>query len=155
MRYQQQRAMENAERAETTFVRTRYFLIVLGGSVLLFALFLSRFLSSSITVPLSEGVAVAKRIAEGDLTVHIDNPSTDETGTTLQAMSNMVENLRRIIGEVKTAAGNIASASQQLTQARSLCRKARATRRPGALRSRLHPSRCRRQCSTSPGTLHR
>ena len=123
VRYQQQRAVENAERAEATFVRTRYFLIVLGGSVLLFALFLSRFLSSSITVPLSEGVAVAKRIAEGDLTARIDNPSTDETGQLLQAMSNMVGNLRRIIGEVKTAAGNIASASQQLNASSELMSK--------------------------------
>jgi methyl-accepting chemotaxis protein len=123
VRYQQERAAENARRAEATFVRTRYFLIILGGSVLVFALFLSRFLANSITVPLSEGVAVARKIAQGDLTARIDNPSGDETGQLLQAMSNMVENLRRIIGEVKTAAGNIASSSQQLNASSELMSK--------------------------------
>ena len=123
VRYQQERAAENAAQAEATFVRTRYFLVILGGSVLIFALFLSRFLANSITIPLSEGVAVAKKIAQGDLTARIDNPSGDETGQLLQAMSNMVENLRRIIGEVKTAAGNIAASSQQLNASSELMSK--------------------------------
>jgi len=123
VRYQQEQADRNAAQAEATFVRTRYFLMILGGSVLIFALFLSRFLANSITVPLSEGVAVARRIAQGDLTAQIDNASNDETGQLLQAMSNMVKNLRRIIGEVKTAAGNIASASQQLNASSGLMSK--------------------------------
>ncbi len=112
--YQQEQADMMAKQARTTYVKTRYFLLVLGAAVFVFAIFLSSFLAKSITGPLAEGVLVAQKIAAGDLTVHIDAMARDEVGQLLAAMKNMTENLRRIIGEVKAASGNVAAASQQL-----------------------------------------
>ena len=55
----------------------------------------------SITRPLSEGVIVAQKIAEGDLTARIETVGTDETGQLMSALKNMVTKLQSIIGEVK------------------------------------------------------
>jgi methyl-accepting chemotaxis protein len=114
VKYQDEQAALNARQARATFVRTRYYLVILGGAVLVFALFLSSILAKSIINPLSEAVSVAQKIAKGDLTARIENTSTDETGQLLQAMADMVKGLQRIIGEVKAAASNMAAASQQL-----------------------------------------
>ena len=114
VKYQDEQAALNARQARATFVRTRYYLVILGGAALVFALFFSSILAKSIINPLSEAVSVAQKIAKGDLTARIENTSTDETGQLLQAMADMVKGLQRLIGEVKAAASNMAAASQQL-----------------------------------------
>jgi methyl-accepting chemotaxis protein len=69
----------------------------------------------SITVPLSEGVTVANRLAAGDLTASIKIRSNDEIGTLMTAMDNMVTSLRDLISKIKYAAENMASGSEQLS----------------------------------------
>jgi methyl-accepting chemotaxis protein len=121
--YQQGRADMRAKEARATYVKTRYFLLILGAAVFVFAIFLSSFLAKSITGPLSEGVLVAQKIAAGDLTAHIGATAKDEVGQLLAAMKNMIENLQRIIGEVKAASGNMTAASQQLNSSSELMSK--------------------------------
>ena len=121
--YQKGQAEMMAKEARATYVKTRYFLLILGAAVFVFAIFLSSFLAKSITGPLSEGVLVAQKIAAGDLTVHIDATASDEVGQLLAAMKNMIENLQRIIGEVKAASGNMTAASQQLNSSSELMSK--------------------------------
>jgi len=114
VRYQQDQTALGAKDAQATYARARLLLLIIGIVVLAFAVFLITGLARSITKPLSYGASIAHRIAEGDLTAHIENLSADETGQLLKAMKNMVENLQRIIREVKAAASNVASASHQL-----------------------------------------
>ncbi len=121
--YQKGQAEMMAKEARATYVKTRYFLLILGAAVFVFAIFLSSFLAKSITGPLSEGVLVAQKIAAGNLTVHIDATASDEVGQLLAAMKNMIENLQRIIGEVKAASGNMTAASQQLNSSSELMSK--------------------------------
>jgi methyl-accepting chemotaxis protein len=75
----------------------------------------SLLITRSITNPLAVGVAVANRLADGDLGVSIAVQSRDETGQLLQAMKHMVEKLREIVADVKSASDNVASGSQQLS----------------------------------------
>jgi methyl-accepting chemotaxis protein len=123
VKFQQERIGAAAKEARATYIRAKYMLIILGAVVFAFAVFLSSFLARSITKPLSEGVAVAQRIAEGDLTTQIDVTGADETSQLLGAMKDMVQALQHIIGEVKTASGNMASASQQLNSSSDLMSK--------------------------------
>ena len=123
VQYQQESIGVGAKEAKATYIKARYFLLIIGAVVFAFAVFLASFLARSITKPLSEGVSVAHRIAEGDLTAQIDTSATDETGQLLAAMQNMVTKLQNIIGEVKTASGNVASASQQLNSSSELMSK--------------------------------
>jgi methyl-accepting chemotaxis protein len=76
---------------------------------------LSMLVTRSIKRPLALGVAVANRLAEGDLTVEIGATSKDETGLLLASMDNMVQKLKEIVSEVKSATDNVASGSQELS----------------------------------------
>ncbi|MBA4390884.1 MAG: hypothetical protein C0399_08085 [Syntrophus sp. (in: bacteria)] len=114
VKYQEERTNAGAMEAQATYKKARYILLGIGVFVFAFAVFLASFLTRSITKPLSEGVLVAHKIADGDLTAQIDTSQTDETGQLLGAMKDMVTKLQHIIGEVKNAARNIASASKEL-----------------------------------------
>jgi methyl-accepting chemotaxis protein len=82
---------------------------------MLLGLVTSFLIIQSITMPLKEAVAVSNSLAEGDLKIHIDVKSKDETGQLLSAMKNMVERLKMVVADVKGASDNVASGSQQLS----------------------------------------
>jgi methyl-accepting chemotaxis protein len=81
----------------------------------IFGLFLSIILTSSITRVLSETVAVANGIARGDLSIDIDVKSGDETGKMQAAMKNMVEKLRDFTGRASSVVSTVASSSEELS----------------------------------------
>ncbi len=114
VQYQQELTKKAAAEGRLTYGKATLILIGAGALVLIFAVFLAIFLKNSITRPLMKAVAVAHRIAGGDLAMDVDDTACDETGELLKAIKNMATNLRNIIGEVKTAAENMAAASQQL-----------------------------------------
>ncbi|WP_024301647.1 methyl-accepting chemotaxis protein [Pseudogulbenkiania sp. MAI-1] len=58
--------------------------------------------------------AIARKVAEGDLTQQIELRANDTTSL-LAAMRNMVERLSLTIGQVRSAADNLASASEQVS----------------------------------------
>lgn len=116
VKYQTERTAVAAKEARATFARARFMLVIIGAVVFALAVFLASFLARGIAKPLGEGVSVANRIAEGDLTADIEIKSQDETGQLLTAMKDMVTKLQNIIGEVKKVAGNMATASRQLNQ---------------------------------------
>jgi len=91
------------------FLSTTLILAGLAFSVL--AMVIAR----SITGPLKEGVAAATQLAGGDLRLKIDVRSADEAGQLLNAMRKMVENLNRVVAEIKGAANNVAAGSQQIS----------------------------------------
>ncbi|MFA7405869.1 MAG: methyl-accepting chemotaxis protein [Pelobacteraceae bacterium] len=71
-------------------------------------------IARSITKPLAMGVAVANRLARGDLTVDVIVTGKDETGQLMAAMKEMTEHLRNIIGQVASTSNQVASAAVQL-----------------------------------------
>jgi methyl-accepting chemotaxis protein len=113
-KYQEEQSIIGGKEAQKTYRIAFISLLGVGVVVLVFSVVLALWLTRSITKPLSEGVFVAHRIAEGDLTTHIETAGTDETGQLMNALKNMVTKLQSIIGEVKNAARNIASASHEL-----------------------------------------
>jgi methyl-accepting chemotaxis protein len=123
MKYQEERSNISGEEAQGTFITAFVALTACGIVVFVIAVGLGLWLTKSITKPLSEGVFVAQRIAEGDLTAHIETVGTDETGQLMGALKHMVTKLQGIISEVKTAAENIASASHELNASSELMSK--------------------------------
>ncbi|WP_454907678.1 methyl-accepting chemotaxis protein [Variovorax gossypii] len=73
-------------------------------------------ITRSITRPLNRAVAVADRVAQGDLGEAIEVQSTDETGRMLTALQRMQESLARTVGLVRGNAEGVASASAQISQ---------------------------------------
>ncbi|MBV8633703.1 MAG: cache domain-containing protein, partial [Burkholderiaceae bacterium] len=75
----------------------------------------SLLIARSITRPLAQAVAIAKTVAAGDLSSHIEAAtSKDETGELLRALREMHDSLERIVGEVRGGAETIATATSEI-----------------------------------------
>jgi methyl-accepting chemotaxis protein len=72
-------------------------------------------ISISISSGLSRAVAIARTVADGDLTQDIVVSSNDEIGDLTTALRDMCEKLRSIITEAIAAAQNVSSGSQELS----------------------------------------
>ncbi|QCI13119.1 methyl-accepting chemotaxis protein [Pseudomonas putida] len=71
-------------------------------------------LTRSIVVPLADAVAVAERVATGDLTAHIQVTGRDEPALLLRALGRMQTNLRETIRKIAASSDQLASASEEL-----------------------------------------
>jgi methyl-accepting chemotaxis protein len=73
-------------------------------------------ITHSITGPLNEAVAVASRVATGDLTSRIEETSRDEIGQLFDALRQMNNSLSEIVGNVRSGTENISVASGEIAQ---------------------------------------
>lgn len=94
--------------------------MVVGGIIigLAIALLLGVLITRMISAPLIKGVGFAQTVAEGNLTAELENEiivRKDEVGQLGNAMQNMVDKLKEIIGSVMLGSDNIASASLQMS----------------------------------------
>ncbi|MDH0303454.1 MULTISPECIES: methyl-accepting chemotaxis protein [unclassified Pseudomonas] len=71
-------------------------------------------LTRSIVVPLADAVAVAERVASGDLTHDIVVVGRDEPALLLRALSRMQQSLRETIRKIAASSDQLASASEEL-----------------------------------------
>ncbi|MES2263610.1 MAG: methyl-accepting chemotaxis protein [Pseudomonadota bacterium] len=110
--------------AEHDISFSRALMIGIGIGALLLAGALALLITRSITGPLDQAVAVAKDVANGDLTSCIAVPATDrtETGELLLALKHMNESLSQTVSGVRqstvtisTASGEIASGNLDLS----------------------------------------
>ena len=93
---------------------SRLLMIALGIAAAAAGVWLSLWITASITRPLNEAVAVAKRVADGDLTTRIEAKTKDETGQLLQALKDMNDSLGRTVSQVRVATDSIATASGEI-----------------------------------------
>ena len=101
---------------ETTAQRFRNFIAtvaLLGGAVALITVVL---IIRSLNSGLREGLAAAQALARGELGHNIDIRSKDEMGQLLQALADMAQNLRSLVGEVAAGAHTVADTSGQIAQ---------------------------------------
>jgi methyl-accepting chemotaxis protein len=59
--------------------------------------------------PMLVAVRIARKVADGDLTVQVRTGGRDELARLMLALDDMTRNLRRIVGQVKKGAGTVAS----------------------------------------------
>jgi methyl-accepting chemotaxis protein len=112
--FQQKKTAEATKYARATYRTASIILLVFAGFVFCFATFLAVYLKNSISKPLNRGVAIARRIGDGDLAIQLDDVATDETGELLRAMKATADRLHDIIGHTKAVASDMTSASRQL-----------------------------------------
>jgi methyl-accepting chemotaxis protein len=65
--------------------------------------------------PLKTAISAMQTIAAGDLTVHINVKSSDETGQLLAALKIMTEKFRAMIQQINSATTQLATAAEQMT----------------------------------------
>lgn len=93
-------------------------MIVSMLSGLTLAVILALYISRMIANGVKKGVALAEDVANGNLTVEVDDillEQKDEIGQLARSLQRMVEQLRDIIGDILNGADNIASASQEMS----------------------------------------
>jgi methyl-accepting chemotaxis protein len=92
--------------------QTRFMLLSLLS--LAFAIACAWWLTVGITGPVRRAVAIARRVADGDLTEDIQVTSTDELGQLQQALKDMNGNLLTIVREIRTGTDAMATASSEI-----------------------------------------
>jgi len=113
--YQGQSMKQGGEAAKAAYDSAFEMIMALAGGTIVLGVLISFWVTRSITKPLNEAVDTANRLAAGDLTAKIEVRSKDETGQLLAAMQNMMVRITEIIGEVRSAAENLGSASSQVS----------------------------------------
>ncbi|MCK9284332.1 MAG: methyl-accepting chemotaxis protein [Rhodocyclaceae bacterium] len=101
---------------ETMANSAKMLLTTLAVAAALLAVLFAWLVTRSITKPVGEALVVTQRLAEGDLTVRIDDVSKDEVGQMLAAQQGLIAKLNQIIGEVKGAADALSNAAGQVSE---------------------------------------
>jgi methyl-accepting chemotaxis protein len=101
-----------AVKEESAMART--LLLAIAGAAMAIAFAAAWYATRSITRPVNEAVQLARRVADGDLSVHIEVQSQDETGQLMQALKEMNESLVRIVAEVRQGCDTIATATEEI-----------------------------------------
>ena len=130
--YQGQLMQQASQAAAQQAQSTRVIVVVLALAAALMAALVAWLATRSITGPLADAVAVARRVAAGDLTSDITVRSQDETGQLLQALKDMNTSLQDIVGQVRSGTDTIATASSEIASG-NLDLSARTEQQAGAL----------------------
>ena len=104
----------SGKEAEKSVIWGKTVVIALLITAIIFSLLFAFLIVRSITVPIIPLLAVARRIADGDLNVQIEHTSTDELGELSESFRIMTQNLRTIIGQVASTSNQVSSAAYQL-----------------------------------------
>jgi methyl-accepting chemotaxis protein len=102
------------EKMHAASERARVWVAGLIALVLGLAVVIAWFLTRSITLPLKQALGVAEKVAAGDLRSHIAAGRNDETGALLAAISMMQDNLKELIGKVRSDVDAVSSSASQL-----------------------------------------
>lgn len=70
----------------------------------------------SISTPLRTAVAVANRVADGDLRADVGSTAKDETGALLDGIRGMTEDLRALIGRIKESSATLGAVASSIGQ---------------------------------------
>jgi methyl-accepting chemotaxis protein len=114
LKFQNDAIDTGAKDADDTYRTGMNLMVGLAVIAVLLAIGIAWWVTRSVTVPIREAVAMAEKVAAGDLTSRIEVTSSDETGQLLQALKNMNESLQKIVGEVRTGSEAIASGTRQI-----------------------------------------
>ncbi len=74
-------------------------------------------IAKGISAPLQHAVEVAKKIADGDLSVRLESSSRDEVGELQRAMGSMVDKLRTVLQEIGTSSDALTAMSREVASA--------------------------------------
>jgi methyl-accepting chemotaxis protein len=126
----------SAQQVDAIAADSRNLLVALAVFVLALSVLCAWRLTVGITRPISKAAAMARRIADGDLSqdasIAIDRTSRDESGQLLLALADMNANLLRIVAQVRTGTETIATASGEIA-AGNLDLSARTEQQAGSL----------------------
>ena len=114
--YEAQLMRQAQQQAADSYASGRNLIAGMLVLAVIFTVVLARVLTSSIVSPLRGAVSVARRVAQGDLTVQVRAGGRDETGQLLEALAGMTQSLRTLVGEVASGARTVSDTSAQIAR---------------------------------------
>ncbi|MAA72662.1 MAG: chemotaxis protein [Opitutae bacterium] len=112
--FQRARANENGLEAKSTFVSSKRLVVFSLFLSVLATLVLAYIYTKSLVLPLRRAVAIAEKIASGDLTQEIIDPARDEAADLVRALAEMQNKLRDALSRIGTSSEQLASTSEEL-----------------------------------------
>jgi len=97
-----------------SYASARIILIVLGLAAIGLGIACAVIITRSITMPIHQAVALAEKVASGDLSSRIQADSRDETGQLMRALGAMNDSLAGIVGRVRGGTGTITVAASEI-----------------------------------------
>jgi methyl-accepting chemotaxis protein len=94
--------------------RLAFMLIVGGALAVVIGLVCAVIITQSITRPLTGAVAMAQKVAAGELSPQPEVQGLDETSDMLRALKHMNDSLSRTVGEVRAGTDQISVASREI-----------------------------------------
>ncbi len=112
--YNAKGAEQASQRSSAVFDEAFSLIVVALAMILVALIAIATLLTRSIVLPLADAVAVAERVATGDLTQDIQVIGRDEPALLLRALSRMQQSLRDTIRKIAASSDQLASASEEL-----------------------------------------
>jgi methyl-accepting chemotaxis protein len=94
--------------------QTRWIMIATMLGLITLAGLLARMIARSVSVPLEEAVQISGRIAQGDLTSHIETRGKSETAQLMRSLAAMNDSLVGIVSSVRSSIDTIGHASNDI-----------------------------------------
>ncbi|MES2297975.1 MAG: methyl-accepting chemotaxis protein [Pseudomonadota bacterium] len=104
------------ERATRVYESTMILFALISVATVVAGAAMTWWLVRAITLPLNRAKDIAREVANGDLTQHIEVDGDNETGQLLSALKDMQASLVRVVTSVRSGSENVASASTQIAQ---------------------------------------
>ena len=111
---QRQIVTESSQAVQGKIQQARTLMVTLAAAGLLVGVAAARLIARSITGPIDQAVALAQRVAAGDLSTHIDVQGNDELARLLQALQRMNGSLVQIVSNVRTGSTSISTATSEI-----------------------------------------
>ncbi|MFZ6769370.1 methyl-accepting chemotaxis protein [Undibacterium sp. Di26W] len=112
--FQQQKVDSLSHDVDKIAENSRILISIMIVTFVLFGSLCAWYLTRGITRPMNSAVTLARSVADGDLTSHIEVNSTDETGQLMQALKDMNDGLQKIVSEVRDSTDTIVTASTEI-----------------------------------------
>lgn len=90
-------------------------ILIIAAIAIIIGLVITYFLSKSIAKPISLLNRQVQEVAAGDLTIHVESKSKDETGQLTDHFNIMVENMRELIASVEKSVDSVNDSASNLT----------------------------------------
>jgi len=114
VKYNADGADKAAQRSADASAESFLLISIALGLIMAALVAIATLLTRSIVVPLAEAVAVAERVATGDLTRDIKVEGQDEPALLLAALQRMQTSLRSTLARISASSDQLASASEEL-----------------------------------------
>jgi len=107
--YQEKLTNESGQEAQKCYASSRNMILILLAGSFLLAILLTYGVTRGITGPISEMLALNKRLAQGELNVVIESDRGDETGLMFAGMRDMVVKFKEVLSDINTLTAEAAA----------------------------------------------